>query len=186
VHLLINNAAISASTAFASMDAKQFDQILRVNFFAAVYACRAFLPMLEKHGERQILNVSSCFAWLGYPGKTAYAASKGALRAFSESLRLELAGAGVGVTVVYPGPMRTSLVSKGSSDSRERREREHEFLMRRSLPTERVARRCADQFLRNPNRIVIGLDYHLLDAVARISPALASGIMRLASGRTGF
>jgi short-subunit dehydrogenase len=186
VHLVINNAAVSASASFAATGATEFEQIMRVNFLGVVYSCRAFLPLLEKHAEGQLLNVSSCFAWLGYPGKTAYASSKGALRAFSESLRLELAGTGVGVTVLYPGPLRTSLVAKGMSDSEERRKREEQFLLRRGLPTERVARQCLDRLLRSPGRIVIGLDYHLLDVLARLSPRLAARAMEFGAARAGF
>jgi short-subunit dehydrogenase len=62
VHLLINNAALSASASFANTGATEFERILRVNFFGAVYGCRAFLPLLQSHAQGQILNVASCFA----------------------------------------------------------------------------------------------------------------------------
>lgn len=92
--------------------------------------CRVFLPqLLETRG--QILNVSSCFAWVGYPRKTAYAASKGAMRAFSQCLRMELAGSGVAVTELYPGPLATAIVRRGGVDSEEMRAREEAFLARR-------------------------------------------------------
>jgi short-subunit dehydrogenase len=186
VHLVINNAAVSASVSFANTGAPEFERIIRVNFFGVVYGCRAFLPFLQKQAEGQILNVASCFAWLGYPGKTAYASTKGALRCFSESLRLELAGSGVGVTLLYPGPLHTSLVRNGISDSEQRRQREEQFLMSRGLPLERVARRCLDELLTNPSRIVIGLDYHLLDVLARLSPRLAGRAMQFGAAWAGF
>src|SRR5207244_719315 len=132
-----------------------------------------FLPFLQSHSQGQIVNVASCFAWLGYPGKTAYASSKGAVRAFSESLRLELAGPGVGVTLLYPGPLQTGIVSSGFCESEQRRQREEQLLKRRGLPVDRVARRCLDKLLNNPSRIVVGLDYRLLDLLARLSPSLA-------------
>src|SRR5205823_12634935 len=134
----------------------------------------------------QIMNVSSCFAWLGYPRKTAYASSKAALRAFSESLRLELQDSGVGVTVLYPGPLPTSLVRTGVHDSEARRDREEMFLLRRGLRLERVVRKCLDELLSDPDRIVIGLDYRLLDILARLSPRLASRVIRSAAARAGF
>jgi NAD(P)-dependent dehydrogenase (short-subunit alcohol dehydrogenase family) len=186
VHLVINNAAISASASFANTGAAEFERIIRVNFFGTVYGCRAFLPFLQKHAEGQFLNVASSFAWLGYPGKTAYAASKGALRSFSESLRLELAGSGIGVTLLYPGPLNTSLVRNGISDSEQRRQLEVKFLTQRGLPLERVARRCLDKLVTNPNRIVVGLDYRMMDMLARFSPQLAGWAMGFGSARTGF
>jgi NAD(P)-dependent dehydrogenase (short-subunit alcohol dehydrogenase family) len=186
VHLLINNAAVSASAVFTNTGAADFERIMQVNFFGAVYGCRAFLPFLQKHGEGQILNVSSCFAWLGYPRKTAYASSKGALRGFSESLRLEFAGSGVGVTLLYPGPLHTSLVRNGISDFDERRKLEERFLMNRGLRLDRVARRCLDELLADPCRVVIGLDYCILDLLARLSPWLADKTMAFGAARAGF
>ncbi len=186
VHLVINNAAVSASASFANTGTTEFERIIRVNFFGVVYGCRAFLPFLQRHAEGQILNVGSCFAWLGYPGKTAYASSKGALRAFSESLRLEVASSGVGVTLLYPGPLNTSLLRNGMSDSEQRRNREEQFLISRGLPIERVVQRCLDQLLSNPDRIVIGLDYCLIDMLARVSPRMAGRVMGFAARRAGF
>jgi len=186
VDLVINNAGISASAPFTSTSAEQFEQVIRTNFFGAVNVCRAFIPLLEKQGPGQILNIASCFAWLGYPGKTAYASSKGALRAFSESLRLELAGNGIGVTVAYPGPLPTAIARKGFCDSEERRQLENRFLTNRGLPLTKVARRCLDKLASNPSRIVIGLDYHLLDLLARASPRLADRAIAGAAARAGF
>lgn len=184
--LLINNAGVSASASFQNTGAAEFDRIMRVNFFGVVHGCRVFLPLLQRHSEGQILNVSSCFAWLGYPRKAAYASSKAAIRAFSESLRCETAESGVGVTVLYPGPLHTSLISSGVSDSAEKFDREQKFLRARGLSLERVARRCLDRLVTNPSRIVVGADYHLLDALNRLSPSMAARVIRLVSQRAGF
>jgi short-subunit dehydrogenase len=185
-HLLVNNAAISASISFSDMDPTDFERIFKVNFFGVVSGCRAFLPLLRKHHEGQILNVSSCFAWLGYPGKTAYASSKGAVRSFSESLRHELSTEGVGVTILYPGPIATNLVTTGISESEEHRRLEEDFVQWRGLCADRVANLTADRLLRNPLRIVIGRDYHIMDSVNRMSPRFASRLIGFASKRSGF
>lgn len=185
-HLLINNAAISASASFANTSAEAFERIIRVNFFGVVHGCRAFLPLLEKSGQAQILNVASCFAWVGYPGKTAYASSKGAIRSFSESLRLELAARGVGVTILYPGPLATAIIRNGIADSEERRAREEQFLVRRGRNVDSVACRCLDKLLGNPGRIVMSLGYRLLDALVRCSPPIASRIVGWGARRAGF
>src|SRR5215831_14814901 len=51
VHLVINNAAVSASADFTNTGVTEFERIMRVNFFGAVYGCRAFLTFLQKHRE---------------------------------------------------------------------------------------------------------------------------------------
>lgn len=186
VNFLINNAGVSASASFLNTSSGEFERIIQVNFFGIVYSCRAFLPLLLGHGNGQILNVSSCFAWVGYPRKTAYASSKAAVRAFSESLRSEVAEQGVGVTVLYPGPLETSLVRSGFSDSVEQLQTERTFLQARGLSLERVARRSLDLLAANPCRIVIGLDYCLLDLLSRLSPRLADRATRIAAQRFGF
>jgi short-subunit dehydrogenase len=186
VHFLINNAGVSVSSQFLSTDRVAFERVLAVNYLGMVYGCRLFLPLLQRQAEAQILNVSSCFAWVGYPGKTAYAASKAAVRAFSECLRLELADTTVGVTVLYPGVVRTNLVRSGACDSPEKHHREGAFLQSRGAAPERVVKRCLDAVKRNPHQIVIGRDYHLLDALARLSPALAAKLIHAAARRQAF
>ena len=72
---------------------------------------KAFLPMLEREPQAQIVNISSIFGLIGPPGQSAYATSKFAVRGLSEVVRheLDLAGKNVGVTVVHPGGVRTGI-----------------------------------------------------------------------------
>jgi short-subunit dehydrogenase len=74
-----------------------------------VQMTRAFLPLMQKSEEARLVNISSLFGLIAPPGQTAYCASKFAVRGFSESLRHELAGTRVGVTVVHPGGVATSI-----------------------------------------------------------------------------
>jgi short-subunit dehydrogenase len=185
IDLLINNAGVSISAPFEKTDAGDFERLIQVNFFGVVNGCRAFLPILRRPGGR-IMNVSSCFAWTSYPGKSAYAASKAAIRAFSESLRLELKHEGIGVTTLYPGAVRTGIVRNGISDTQARQAREAAFLHQRGFAPEDVARRAINRLRGNPSRIVIGRDYWMLDLLVRISPALASRVVGAAAERAGF
>ena len=183
-HLLVNNAALSASAAFSTTSGADFERIVRVNFFGVVHGCRVFLPFLREHAEGQILNVSSCFAWLGYPGKTAYASSKAAIRAF----RVATAGTCQPRSRRFRSVSRSdaALVRSGISDSPGRRERENRFLETRGASPERVARVALDRLLANPSRILVGFDYCALDLLARLSPGLAEQLMRLGSMRARF
>jgi short-subunit dehydrogenase len=139
-HLLINNAGVSASASFQNTGATGSSGSCGSIFWELCMVVGYFCPLLQTHSEGQILNVSSCFAWLGYPRKTAYASSKAVIRAFSESLRWEIAESGVGVVVLYPGPLHTSLISTGVFDSAEQFEREQKFLRDRGLDgTSRLA-----------------------------------------------
>jgi len=84
---------------------------MSINFGGTVRLTRAFLPALAREPAAQLVNVSSIFGIIAPPGQTAYAASKFAVRGFSESLRheLEMGGSPIGVTLVHPGGVRTAI-----------------------------------------------------------------------------
>jgi len=79
-----------------------FERLMRVNYLGAVYCSLAALPHLRTSGGR-LVAVSSLAGKTGVPMRTGYSAAKAALNAFCDSLRIELAGSGVSVTVVCPG-----------------------------------------------------------------------------------
>jgi short-subunit dehydrogenase len=100
--VLVNNAGITMWSRFdAIADLGVFEQLLAVNLLGAVYTTAAALPDL-KATRGLIVAVASLAGLTGVPERTAYAASKHALVGFCESLRIELAGSGVDVTIVAP------------------------------------------------------------------------------------
>ena len=111
VTALVNNAGVALGGLFEQVDAEDFDWLMAINFGATVRLTRAFLPVLAREGAAQLVNVSSIFGIIAPPGQTAYAASKFAVRGFSESLRheLEMSGSAIGVTLVHPGGVRTAI-----------------------------------------------------------------------------
>jgi NAD(P)-dependent dehydrogenase (short-subunit alcohol dehydrogenase family) len=109
VDVLVNNAGIALAGRFEQIAADDFDMLIAVNFFGVVRMTRAFLPLLHKSDDARLVNISSVYGLIAPPGNTAYAASKFAVRGFSESLRHELEGSTIGVTVVHPGGVATSI-----------------------------------------------------------------------------
>jgi NAD(P)-dependent dehydrogenase (short-subunit alcohol dehydrogenase family) len=185
-HLLVNNAGVSLAGKFADVSDEDFEWVFAVNFWGVVNGCRAFLPHLLAAREAHLVNVCSSFAWLGFPGKSAYASSKAAVRAFSESLRVELADTKVGVTLLFPGPVDTNLVRRGRATDTQQREREAEFLAARAVSPERVAKRCLAAMRSNRARVLVGTDYHLVDLAVRVSPSLALAGIAMLSRRMPF
>ena len=109
VDILVNNAGVALQGTFEEVAEADFEWLFSINFWGVVRMTRAFLPLLQKSDEARLVNVSSLFGLIAPPGQTAYAASKFAVRGFSESLRHELAETNVGVTVVHPGGVATSI-----------------------------------------------------------------------------
>lgn len=109
VDMLINNAGVLAFTEFARHDPAAIEQMMRVNVTAPLVLARSVLPGMIARGHGRIVNIGSIFGSIGFAWHAAYSASKYALRGFSEALRRELEGSGVGVTYVAPRAVRTAL-----------------------------------------------------------------------------
>jgi NAD(P)-dependent dehydrogenase (short-subunit alcohol dehydrogenase family) len=132
--LVIANAGVAASGPFEQVPPEDVDWVWRTNVGGAWHACRAFLPQLRVHAPAHAVLVSSAFGLLAPPGKSAYAASKAAVRALAESLRAELRGSGVGVTLLVPGPLDTGIVRAARAVDPAQREAEARFVARRAVP----------------------------------------------------
>ena len=103
IDALVNNAGITMWARFDEVnDLNTFEQIMRVNYFGSLYCTRYALPYI-KRTRGEIVGISSLTGKAGVPTRSAYAASKHAMAGFFDSLRIELAGTGVTVTMIYPG-----------------------------------------------------------------------------------
>jgi NAD(P)-dependent dehydrogenase (short-subunit alcohol dehydrogenase family) len=106
---LINNAGIGMWARFEEVqDLSIFERIMQVNYLGSVYCTWHALPHL-KQTRGWIVGVSSLTGKTGVPTRSGYAASKHAMAGFFDSLRIELAGTGVTVTMVYPGFVATGI-----------------------------------------------------------------------------
>ena len=100
--VLVNNAGASMMARFDEMtDLSVFESLMRVNYLACVHLTHHALPHL-KRSRGQVVVMASLAGLTGVPTRTGYAASKHAVIGFFDSLRVELAGTGVAVTVVAP------------------------------------------------------------------------------------
>jgi short-subunit dehydrogenase len=100
--VLVNNAGITMWARFDEVeDISVYEKIMRVNYLGCVYPTHFALPELMRR-RGQIVVVASVAGFTGVPTRTGYAASKHALFGFFDSLRIELAGTGVSVTMVAP------------------------------------------------------------------------------------
>jgi NAD(P)-dependent dehydrogenase (short-subunit alcohol dehydrogenase family) len=177
VHLLINNAGVALGGPFEAQSAENLDWILGINLGGTVHGCRAFLPHLRRAGEGHIVLISSVLGLFGAPGLAAYSASKAAVSGFGEALRRELQGTGLGVSVVYPGGLRTGIARRArwaGPDAPGRRAEATRFLDTRGLAPERAARRIVRAVRRGEGRVLIGHDARLADLLHRLCPGAAS------------
>ncbi|MFZ6757399.1 SDR family oxidoreductase [Undibacterium sp. Ji50W] len=109
IDVLINNAGKSAQALFGEVDnLGWYQELMQINFWGSIWCTHAALPYLKK-SRGFIVAVSSLAGLIGVPGRTAYCSSKFAMAGFFESLRTELRGSGVRVTLAYPGVVATQI-----------------------------------------------------------------------------
>lgn len=109
VDVLVNNAGVAVVGPFSRTKAADWEWIFGVNVLGPLRLTRALLPDMLARGSGHIVVVASLAGLVGAPGMVAYSTTKFALVGFTEALRFELAGSGVGVTTVCPGHVRTNL-----------------------------------------------------------------------------
>ena len=174
VDILVNNAGVALGGRFEDIDPVDFEWLFSVNFWGVVRMTRAFLPALREAREARIVNLSSLFGLVAPPGQSAYAAAKFAVRGFSESLRHELSGSSVGMTVVHPGGVRTSIASRAKAPAHvdvdeARREREA-FQKKLKLSPEAAGEIIVKAIEQRKARILVGADAKFVSAIERIAP----------------
>ena len=175
VDVLVNNAGVAVGGTFEQVAENDFEWLFEINFWGVVRMTRACLPLLRASGDARIVNLSSIYGVVAPPEQTAYSASKFAVRGFSEALRHELEGSGVGVTVVHPGGVATAIAENArlpagvSEEEIARRREKYRKLLR--LPPEVAGEIIVRAVERRQPRVLVGSDAKAISLIARLFPA---------------
>ena len=177
VTLLINNAGVALVGFFEEVSLDDFRWLMGINFWGVVHGVKYFLPILKKQPRAHIVNISSVFGIVAPVGQGPYAASKFAVRGFTEALRheLEMEGSAVGVSCVHPGGIRTPIARRARLGANAAPSARDEAVSRfdRLTPTmpDAAAERILQGVERGEPRILIGRDARQIDILQRLRPA---------------
>ena len=118
VHVVCNNAGVASGQPTDEADYAEWDRVLAVNLGGVINGVKSFTPKIKAHGEGgHIVNTSSMAGLIPLPDTGGiYAASKFAVRGLTDSLRLNLAKDGIGVSTLCPGLTRSRIMSTASAD----------------------------------------------------------------------
>lgn len=105
--LLVNSAGVVQPGFAEDLRIDDFHQMMDVNYFGTVHVTQSLLSGMLARGSGHIVNISSMAGFMGVIGYTAYSASKFAVRGYSDTLRAELKGSGVDVSISYPPDTKT-------------------------------------------------------------------------------
>ncbi len=165
--LVIANAGISAGTGGDGENEAQIRRLLATNIDGVVNTVMAALPFLQARRHGQIALMSSLAALRGFPSAPAYGASKAAVRVWGEAMRGQLAGDGIGVTVICPGYVKTPMTAVNA------------FPMPLLMDADKAARIIRRGLARNKARIAFPWRmYALVRLIAALPPGLIDPLLR--------
>ena len=111
IHVLCNNAGVNGGGTADDPDFDGWDKAMAVNLGGVVNATKLIVPIIKAQGEGgHVVCTSSMAGVVPLPGLAAYSTAKYAVRGFAESLRMQLAPLGVGVSCLFPGATRTGML----------------------------------------------------------------------------
>jgi NAD(P)-dependent dehydrogenase (short-subunit alcohol dehydrogenase family) len=168
--ILINNAGLGLSGRVAQLRAEDLHHVFEVNTVGPLNCIQAALPHMRRGGR--IINVSSVVGRRAIPKVGGYCATKFALNALSDSLRVEIADRGITVTSVYPGTTRTAFRENSRRTAGERR-----GWRPKGVAPEKVARRIADAAERGPRDVYVTLPDRLYIVITTLLPGLTDRLL---------
>jgi short-subunit dehydrogenase len=188
VDILINNAGISLTPKFFDdISEEQFEKVININMWGVYHGIRAFLPHLQARPEAVIVNMSSLAGLVGLPTYSAYAMSKFAVRALSESLQSELSKTNISVLVVFPGGVKTNIIKNAPDLKENERASAHSSFTKYALLTaDDVAERILRAMRKKKKRIIIGPDARIFSTIRNLFPNRFPAIFHTLFGQAMF
>lgn len=181
IDVLINNAGVIQVGPMEEMTVEDYDNAMRVHFYAPLHAILEVLPQMRRRRAGRIINIASIGAKVAVPHLLPYSASKFALYGLSAGLRAELAKDGIVVTTVCPGLMRTGSARHASMKGQAEAEYAW-FKVSSSLPIlamspERAARQILDASARGQAEVVLSLPAKVLATLHGVMPSFVQNVL---------
>lgn len=170
--LLCNNAGIGSGGPVGEVSIDIWHKTIDVDLYGVIYGCHVFVPRMKKAGGGHILNVASAAALLLAPRMGPYNVAKAGVLALTETLEGELAGTGVGVSVLCPTFFPTNIMRDGLYSSSGMRKFGQKMMERAKMTAGDVARLCIAGVEAGDLHIVPMADGRWLWRLKRVSPAV--------------
>lgn len=175
IDILFNNAGFGAVDWFENLEPERhIETLIRVNLIGTMLVTRAVLPDMLDRGSGHIINMASVAGLIASPLISTYSASKYGVRAFTDSLRREVAPLGIKVSGIYPGPAETEF---GTHLKQKRTREKINRIIDLRLTSEYVARRVVDLAKRPRRSLVIPWWFRIITTFDTIFPVVVDWIL---------
>jgi short-subunit dehydrogenase len=180
IHILVNNAGVTLMGDFQDQTFENMDWIVDINLWGVLNGTKLFLPALLRQEWGHICNISSLQGILPLTTQTTYTATKFAVRGFSEALRGELSPHNIGVSAVFPGLVKTEVVSSARTEG-ENQERAQKnlakFVEKYALDADSCAKKIVDGIEKNRARTLVTVSTIVFDVMKRLMPTLTDTLV---------
>lgn len=154
IDMLINNAGISQRSLTLDTDMDVYHRLMNINFFGVIQLSKLLLPSMIAKGKGHIVTITSVNGKLGSYMKSGYAGSKHALHGFFDSLRAEIDGSGVDITLITPGYVQTD-ISMNALTKDGTPQKSMDSNTAKGIPANVFAQRAAKQIAKDKAEIII-------------------------------
>lgn len=161
----------------ADLDYDAVDRVIDVNFYGTLHTVKAFLPLLLQRPVAHVANVSSMGGFLPVPGQTVYGASKAAVKLMTEGLYAELRDTHVGVSVVFPGAVRTGIATNSGVDTPSSAAGEDGPRFPMTEP-DKAAEIIVDGIEGDRFHVYVGRDARLMNLLNRLAPRRSTHLIQ--------
>jgi len=181
IDVWINNAGHGILDSVANVDMSAVRETFETNFFGALEAMQAVIPVMKQQGSGAIINISSVAGHIPIPFHAVYSATKFAMNAIGKAARIELMSSGINVLTVCPGYVRTDF-SKNAIKGKEQKQVRPARV--RGLTVERVANAVLQGYLKRKREVVVPWFMHPVIKIYQLFPGLMEWAMvRMARDR---
>jgi len=174
VDIWINNAGHGLLDSVAQTDMQDCHELFETNFFGAMSAMQAVIPVMRQQGGGTIINISSVAGHIPLPFHASYSATKFALNTIGKAAGVELKKDGIHVLTVCPGYVRTAFSENAVRGNELKKVRPESV---RGIPTERVARATLQGYLKQKREVIVPWTMHLPVKLYQLFPSVVEWAM---------
>jgi short-subunit dehydrogenase len=179
IDVWVNNAGHGLLDSVAQMEMAAFREMFETNFFGAIAAMQAVIPIMRQQGGGTIINISSVAGHIPLPFHAGYSATKFALNAMGKAAGVEMKKDGIHVLTVCPGYVRTDF-SKNVVLGNERKKVRPDSV--RGITAERVARATLQGYLKQKREVIVPWTMYVPQKIYQLFPGLVEWAMARMAG----